>query len=177
VLFWAIFNTVKLRIVVVLSVAFSIATLATIRAQEGGPAVQSPATSPASGTSSRSVWNGVYTEEQAERGRELYATQCIMCHGESLEGGGSVHALVGAEFAANWNGLSMGDLLDRTRTTMPMNKPGTLSRQQIADLLAFVLSVNKFPAGDAELPRQAELLAQITFLATKPSGDVPRGRP
>jgi mono/diheme cytochrome c family protein len=70
----------------------------------------------------------------------------------------------------------MGDLLDRTRTTMPMNKPGTLSRQQIADLLAFVLNVNKFPAGTAELPRQAELLAQITFLATKPSSDLPRGR-
>jgi len=167
-----------LKLLVAMSiVAFSIATLATIRAQEAGSAVQSPAPSPASGTSPRSVWNGVYTEEQAERGRELYATQCIMCHGESLEGGGSVHALVGAEFAANWNGLSMGDLLDRTRTTMPMNKPGTLSRQQVADLLAFVLSANKFPAGAAELPRQAELLAQITFLATKPSSDLPRGRP
>jgi hypothetical protein len=54
-----------------------------------------------------------------------------------------------------------------------MDKPGTLSRQQIADVLSYVLSVNKLPAGDVELPRQSELLAPITFLAQKPSGDPP----
>ena len=65
----------------------------------------------------------------------------------------------------------MGDMLDRTRTSMPLAKPGTLSRQQVADLLAFVLSMNKFPAGEIELPRQAEVLNQITFLSTKPDGE------
>ena len=117
---------------------------------------------------SRSVWDGVYTKEQAERGRELYATHCLACHGDSLEGNGPVKALTGPEFAANWNGISMGAMLDRTRTTMPLAKPGTLSRQQVADLLAFVLGANAFPAGEFELPRQAEVLNQITFLSTKP---------
>jgi len=98
---------------------------------------------------------------------------CLACHGETLEGSGPVRPLTGPDFAANWNGLSMGDMLERTRTTMPMDKPGTLSRQQIADVLSYVLSVNKLPAGDVELPRQSELLAPIKFLAQKPSGDPP----
>ena len=117
----------------------------------------------------RSVWDG--TEEQARRGKDLYGTHCLACHGETLEGSGPVRPLTGPDFAANWNGLSMGDMLERTRTTMPMDKPGTLSRQQIADVLSYVLSVNKLPAGDVELPRQSELLTPIKFLAQKPSGD------
>ena len=51
---------------------------------------------------------------------------------------------------------------------MPVTKPGSLSRQEVADLLAFVLETNRFPAGDAELPSQAEALKQIRYLATKP---------
>jgi len=66
--------------------------------------------------------------------------------------------------------VSMGAMVDRTKTSMPMSNPGSLSRQQVADVLAFVLSENKFPAGEAELPRQAEILNQIGFLATKPVG-------
>ena len=116
----------------------------------------------------RSVWDGVYTKEQAARGDQLYAVHCRECHGESLEGSGPAHALSGPVFTSNWDGVSLGDMLDRTRTSMPLNKPGTLSRQQIADVLAFLLSANKMPSGEAELPRQAEVLNQITFLATRP---------
>jgi quinoprotein glucose dehydrogenase len=122
------------------------------------------------------VWDGVYTEEQAGRGKELYSTHCLACHGDTLEGNGPVRPLTGPDFAANWNGLTMGDMLERTRTSMPMDKPGTLSRQQVADVLAFVLSANKLPAGKSELPRQSELLSTIKFLAQKPSSD-PRPLP
>jgi quinoprotein glucose dehydrogenase len=139
-------------------------------AQQGGaPPAAAP---PASNGQPRSVWDGVYTEDQARRGKDLYQTHCLACHGETLEGNGPVRPLTGPDFAANWNGLSMGDMLERTRTSMPMDKPGTLSRQQIADLLAYVLSVNKLPAGDVELPRQSEILSAIKFLAQKPSGDL-----
>jgi quinoprotein glucose dehydrogenase len=123
---------------------------------------------PPPGSSPRSVWDGVYTKEQAARGKELYAAECLACHGESLEGTGPANPLVGPVFTANWDGVSMGAMVDRTKTSMPMSKPGSLSRQQIVDVLAFVLSENKFPAGEAELPRQAEFLNQIGFLATKP---------
>ena len=132
------------------------------------PAAAAQESTPPSSSAARSVWDGVYTKAQAERGRELYAAHCLACHGESLEGNGPVRALSGPEFAANWNGVSMGAMLDRTRNTMPLAKPGSLSRAQVADLLAFVLSSNKFPAGETELPRQAEVLNQITFLSTKP---------
>ncbi len=140
-------------------------------AQQSGPPPATPPAASNGSPSSRSVWDGVYTEEQARRGKDLYGTHCLACHGETLEGSGPVRPLTGPDFAANWNGLSMGDMLERTRTTMPMDKPGTLSRQQIADVLSYVLSVNKLPAGDVELPRQSELLTPIKFLAQKPSGD------
>ena len=139
------------------------------------PAVRTPlATPPAASNgspSSRSVWTGVH-RGTGPASKDLYGTHCLACHGETLEGSGPVRPLTGPDFAANWNGLSMGDvMLERTRTTMPMDKPGTLSRQQIADVLSYVLSVNKLPAGDVELPRQSELLTSIKFLAQKPSGD------
>ena len=118
-------------------------------------------------TSERSVWAGIYSVEQARRGGKLYAAQCASCHGPLLEGTGPAGALVGPGFGANWEGRSLGELADRTRLTMPVGKPGTLSRQQVSDLLAFVLERNGFPAGQAELPSQAEGLRQIVYAATK----------
>jgi mono/diheme cytochrome c family protein len=117
---------------------------------------------------SRSVWDGVYTAEQARRGEEVYRASCITCHGESLAGGGPATPLTGPVFSANWNGVSLGDMLERVRNTMPLDKPGTLSRQQFVDVLAFVFSVNKFPAGQTELSRQTEMLNQIKFLSVRP---------
>jgi mono/diheme cytochrome c family protein len=158
----------------VAGLVMALITVALPAAADGQEAVraaqsaESPAATTAGSASPRSVWSGVYTAAQARRGEDLYLTHCAGCHGESLEGNGPATALSGLGFSANWDGRSMGDMLDRARTTMPPNKPGTLSRQQVADVLAFVLRVNRFPPGDAELPRQAESLAQIRFLATKP---------
>jgi mono/diheme cytochrome c family protein len=145
-------------------------------AQRVAPPPGRPVSPSSSGASGQSVWDGVYTEEQARRGKALYAAHCLACHGESLEGSGPVRPLTGPEFAASWNGLSMGDILDRTRTSMPIDKPGTLSRQQIADILSFVLIVNRLPTGDVELPGRSELLRPITFLAQRPPGDPPPAR-
>ncbi len=111
----------------------------------------------------RSVWDGVYTDEQAKRGAALYAKECAGCHGPALTGGEEAPALTGGGFTSNWNGLTLGDLFERTRATMPQNDPGKVSRQQHADILAFILSVNKFPAGKAELEKQTEMLKEILF--------------
>ena len=116
----------------------------------------------------RSVWDGVYTDAQAERGRNIYLEHCSKCHGPTLMGGGAgAGPLQGAVFSSNWNGVPLGAMLDRVRTTMPQDKPMTLSRQQIADVLAYVFSVNKFPPGHTELSRQTEILNTIAFKATK----------
>lgn len=118
---------------------------------------------------SRSVWDGVYTEEQAKRGEEVYKKECASCHGAELTGGESAPPLTGGAFQANWNGLTLGDLFDRIRKTMPQSKAGSLTRQQDADVLAFTLSVNKFPAGKTELYRQSEMLKEIRFETKKPA--------
>jgi mono/diheme cytochrome c family protein len=118
--------------------------------------------------SERSVWDSVYTAEQAKRGEALYANNCASCHGSALGGGESAPPLTGGEFFANWNGLTLGDLFDRIRVSMPADRPGKLSREQNADVLAFMLSVNQFPSGKTELEHQSEVLKQIRFEAEKP---------
>ena len=117
---------------------------------------------------SRSVWDGVYTAEQAKRGDAAYSDQCASCHGLALNGGEMAPPLTGGEFMSNWNGLTVGDLFDRIRTTMPADAPGKLSREKTADILAHILAVNQFPAGSMELPRQSEVLKDIRFEANKP---------
>jgi cytochrome c len=142
--------------------AAAIAALAAVLLSLGVLRAQSP---PAD---SRSVWDGVYTEEQSKRGEPIYHKECAACHGDMMTGGESAPPLTGGAFLANWNGLSLGDLFDRIRKTMPQSAPGRLTRQQDADILAFMLSMNKFPAGKTELYRQSEMLKEIRFEAKKP---------
>ena len=115
----------------------------------------------------KSIWDGIYTEEQATRGKALYASECSSCHGAELTGGEMAPGLAGGEFISGWDGLTVGDLFERIRISMPQNSPGSLSGQQNADILAFVFSVNKFPTGTSELPKEAGILKQIKFEAKK----------
>jgi mono/diheme cytochrome c family protein len=119
---------------------------------------------------SRSVWDGVYTDEQAKRGEDFYRKECASCHGDTLVGGGGAAPLTGGAFLSNWNGLTVGDLFDRIRKTMPQGAPGKLTKQQDADVLAYLLSFNKFPSGKTELQKQVEFLKEIRLEATKPEG-------
>jgi mono/diheme cytochrome c family protein len=116
----------------------------------------------------RSVWDGVYTEEQAKRGAVLHDVECAACHGPAGEGGGLAPATIGSAFTANYDGQTLDALFERNRTTMPVGKEGQLSRQQIADITAFILQKNGFPAGPKELPSEAMPLAMIKYLAMKP---------
>jgi mono/diheme cytochrome c family protein len=116
----------------------------------------------------RSVWDGVYTEEQARRGETLYARECASCHREQDTGGEEASALAGPAFLANWDGLSVGDLAERIRVSMPPNDPRRLSRRQIADILGHVLKANGYPAGKTELDPKTELLKQIRIEAINP---------
>ena len=125
----------------------------------------------AASSESRSVWERVYTEEQAKRGETVYRKECASCHGDTLVGGGGAAPLTGGTFLSNWNGLTLGDLFDRIRKTMPQGTPGKLTKQQDADVLAYVLSFNKFPAGKTELSRQTEFLKEIRFEATNPNAN------
>jgi quinoprotein glucose dehydrogenase len=119
-------------------------------------------------TQGRSIWDGVYTREQAERGRKLYSAECAACHGETLSGGEAAPALSGGEFLSDWNGLTVGDLFERIRLSMPQDHPGRLSRQENADIISYILGVNKFPTGKTELQQKTEQLKEIRFEATRP---------
>jgi mono/diheme cytochrome c family protein len=114
-----------------------------------------------------SVLDGVYTEVQAARGAAGFAQICAVCHGASLGGVGEAPALVGAQFVSDFNGLTVGDLFERIRTTMPLNNPGVLNRDQCADILAFMLKANGYPAGERELYRRSEFLNTIRFEAAR----------
>jgi mono/diheme cytochrome c family protein len=108
-----------------------------------------------------SVWDGVFSEAQAKRGEALYAEQCASCHGQDLAGGEMAPGVVGADFYSGWMDLSLGDLSERIRVSMPQNNPQSLSRAQTADVLAFMLSRSSYPSGADELASQAEYLNAI----------------
>jgi mono/diheme cytochrome c family protein len=116
----------------------------------------------------RTVWDGVYTREQAQRGEKLYEQECGRCHGDDLTGIEAAPALTGSNFAATWEGVPLSDLVERMRVSMPQDKPGSLSRAQNADVLAYMLQVSRFPAGEKPLEGQTSVLSQITFRTFRP---------
>ncbi|HXJ44141.1 MAG TPA: PQQ-dependent sugar dehydrogenase [Bryobacteraceae bacterium] len=105
--------------------------------------------------------DGVYTKDQANRGKVAYASQCASCHGPEAGGGNEAPGLTGNNFLAKWRTRSANDLFENIRTTMPADRPGTLSPSTAADLLAWIFAANKFPAGAAELSPQRAALKQI----------------
>ncbi len=116
----------------------------------------------------KTTWDSVYTAAQAAGGGTLYHASCTKCHGPTLGGGDDGGPLVGPNFLANWNGLAMDQLFDKIYTTMPSDKPKSLPRKDYADILAYMLSQNQFPAGSMVLPDSTELLRDIKMAAAKP---------
>jgi S-disulfanyl-L-cysteine oxidoreductase SoxD len=110
---------------------------------------------------SKSVWDGVFSKEQAERGAATYKTACSECHGNDLAGDGFAPALTGSDFMGNWNELSVGDLFERIRISMPPSGPSAVTPAQKADIVAHILNANKFPAGSAEIEPKTEVLKGI----------------
>ena len=119
----------------------------------------------------KSQWDGIYTEAQAERGEGLYSQYCASCHGPDLAGGEMAPGLTGGEFTANWNDLSIGDLYERIRISMPQSAPGSLTRQQNSDILSYILRKMNNPVGTTELSTSTDELKVIKFLAAKPGGN------
>ena len=117
--------------------------------------------------STRTIWDSVFTAEQAVRGEALYRSNCQSCHAPELTGAEDALPLTGDSFMANWNGLTMKDLFDKIRNSMPPDTPGSLDAQQTADVLTHILNFNKFPAGSAELPGDPDKLSLVVFKAKK----------
>jgi mono/diheme cytochrome c family protein len=115
------------------------------------------------------VWSGVYSEAQAYSGEKVADTVCLGCHGAGLAGGDSGPKLVGADFLSEWNARSAGELFGLISETMPGDAPGTLKKEDVASVVAYILKVNNMPAGRQALSTEREALAPIKILAAKPT--------
>lgn len=118
----------------------------------------------------RTIWDGVYTAAQAERGAAEYRGPCGLCHGRRLNGAPddadmrSTPPLARAKFLRNWNGRSMATLYEYIRATMPKSNPGYMSDQVYVDIMAYMLSVSNVPAGDEELPPNSRILSRVAIV-------------
>jgi mono/diheme cytochrome c family protein len=121
-------------------------------------------------TPARNVWDGVFTADQAAQGKVLFEAKCATCHGSDLTGEEMAPPLSGAVFLGNWSGVAVGDLFTRIHTTMPGNDPGSLNNAETAQVLSYILSFNKFPAGAAPLPTDDTALGAIAITTEKPAG-------
>jgi mono/diheme cytochrome c family protein len=116
----------------------------------------------------QTIWSGVYSEAQAYRGEKVADTTCIGCHGPKLDGGDSGPKLVGEAFLANWSSQPMGVMFDWIREAMPAEAPGTLSKNDTAAVIAYILQLNKIPAGKQDLSVEPGELGRIQIVADKP---------
>ncbi len=124
---------------------------------------------PAGAGSMASIWDGVFTEAQANRGEAVYTGACAICHGSRLDGAPddpdmrSTPPLARARFLRVWTGRSLATLLEYTRATMPEDNPSSLTEQEYLDVMAYMLSVGGMPGGDDELRGDPGTLARVVI--------------
>ncbi len=104
-----------------------------------------------------------YTDDQADRGEILYREACEGCHAPDLEGGKVVPGVAGQAFVDKWAGRSLAELFDLLVVSMPPEQPASISQQDKADMLAFILRENQWPAGVRELPDSVQALDGVIF--------------
>jgi len=122
----------------------------------------------------RTLGAGVYSGEQAQRGRQAYQARCVACHGDTL-GGVVGPPLTGDAFLSIWGERSLAELVDKIEKTMPVEAPGTLSPQQSTDIAAYILQIGRFPSGQTEL--NAAALPRVRFPAGRTSPAPAAGAP
>ena len=112
--------------------------------------------------SARSTRSGVYTASQASKGNTLYAFNCVSCHTPAS------HA--GPAFVAKWDGRTVSELFEYIRSSMPKSDPGSLTRKEYIQVLAYLLKMNGMPPGAVELPADSLALKKIR-MDLKPVAD------
>ena len=117
----------------------------------------------------RSVWDGVYTDAQAQRGETQYSRNCQSCHGTDLSGNpvDEVPSLVWDAFLTQWSDRTVKELFDAVKRSMPRDNPGSLNTRAYVDVIAYVLQANKFPSGTTDLSLNTEALGEIVIEKSK----------
>ena len=119
----------------------------------------------AQSAATRSAWDGVYSDAQADRGEREYGRTCSHCHGLSLEGDGAreIPTLVSDPFLRRWRGKTVQALFDSLMRSMPADDRGSLTPRATADMIAYLLRANGAPAGEAPLPAERDALAALVI--------------
>ena len=128
------------------------------------------ATSHAQGTTTTApatVWDGIYTAAQAARGKAFYTQTCSPCHGDEPVGTANAPSLSGTDFMKDFVDSSVFDVWNLIVTTMPASNPGSVTPPQAADVFAYLSEFNKWPAGEKELPPDADALKKIKIVEKK----------
>jgi cytochrome c len=149
---------------VVLSLLVLTAAVA-VAAQTGQPTAPPP---PAG--SQKTIWDGVFSEGQTQRGDALYQKSCSLCHRNDLTGTMSDGPpLKGLDFFIRWRGQTLAEMLDAIKEIMPANNPGGLAPQTYLDIMTFLMKSNGIPAGATDLVYDPDTLQTIVF-TEKPQG-------
>ena len=117
------------------------------------------------------VWDGVYSDAQAGRGKEVYEEHCELCHASDLSGDTPYNPspqLAGRPFMLRWQGKHLNELFTVICLTMPANKPGTLKPEQCADVMAFIFQRNRLPSSESPLSTDVEALGSIALTLERP---------
>ena len=117
----------------------------------------------AQGVTARTVWDGVYSEAQAARGKAVYEAQCAYCHQSDLRGQGFAPGLVEDVFASRWQDGNLGDLFTIVKATMPQDKPASLTDDEYAAIVAYLLQANRYPASQQDLHPDPAALKAVVF--------------
>ena len=117
----------------------------------------------AQGAAAKSVWDGVYSDAQAARGKALSEAQCAYCHQSDLRGQGFAPALVEDVFASRWQDGNLGELFTIVKATMPQDKPASLTDDEYVAIVAFLLQANRYPAGQQDLRADPAALKEVVF--------------
>lgn len=111
-----------------------------------------------------SIWDGVFSDAQAERGRVLYDAQCASCHGRQLVSNAGAPNLTEPGFRFGWHGRTIAQRLDQIRSTMPQGFPESMTDQEYLDVIAYILQFNGYPVGSQELDAdRREILERIVI--------------
>jgi S-disulfanyl-L-cysteine oxidoreductase SoxD len=115
----------------------------------------------------KTTQDGVYTDSQATQGKAQYTQSCAACHMDDLSGSGQAPPLAGDAFSQVWDGHSVDELYELTRTTMPQDNPASLTPDQYVSIVAYLFQANKFPSGKDELKSDPNALKDITISGKK----------
>jgi ankyrin repeat protein len=115
----------------------------------------------------KTIWDGVFTDEQATRGSKTYAVSCAPCHKTDLLGDSGTPALAGTDFFSRFSGSSVDDLVKTIRASMPQDAPDSLGTPAYVDLVGYILKANGGSAGAAELSQDSAALREIRITNPK----------